>query len=136
MFPPNTKILIVDDMPSIRELVRNQLKALGFKDVTEGEDGVQALELLRFAIERKTPFQLIISDWNMPKMKGLDLLKTLRAGGEYKTVPFILLTSEAERDQVTEAVMAGVSQHVIKPFSGKSFEDKLKAAWAKHNPAK
>jgi two-component system, chemotaxis family, chemotaxis protein CheY len=76
---------------------------------------------------------LVISDWNMPNMKGIDLLKHVRAQSEWTNLPFVLLTSEAERDQVTEAVLAGASQYIVKPFSAKIFEDKLKTAYQKHN---
>lgn len=133
MFPPEARILVVDDMPSIRDLVKTQLRNMGFKNVTEAEDGLAALELLAKKYEEGYPYNLVISDWNMPRMKGLELLVKVRASVDYKNVPFVLLTSESERDQVTEAVMAGVSQYIVKPFSPKSFEDKLKAAWQKHN---
>lgn len=133
MFPLETRILVIDDMQSIRELVKNQLKAMGFKNIQEAEDGEHALRML---IQNNTPdtqFQLVISDWNMPKMKGIDLLKHVRSTSEWVNLPFVLLTSEAERDQVTEAVLAGASQYIVKPFSAKIFEDKLKTAWQKHN---
>lgn len=133
MFPLTTRILIIDDMASIRELVKNHLKAMGYKNLMEAEDGDEGLKIL---IQQNNPgqeIQLVISDWNMPRMKGLDLLKQLRGTQEFADLPFVLLTSESERDQVTEAVLAGVSQYVVKPFSGKIFEDKLKAAWQKHN---
>lgn len=136
MFPPTTKILIADDMPTIRDLVKNQLKALGFKNIVEAADGEQALNLL---MQNNTPgnqFELVISDWNMPKMTGLDLLKQVRASQEWAQLPFILLTSESERDQVTEAILAGVSQYVVKPFAAKAFEEKLKGVWTKHSQKK
>lgn len=133
MFPLDTRILIVDDMPSVRELVRNTLKAMGYKYIQEAKDGEDGLNVLLSS--DKVPgknVQLVISDWMMPKMKGLELLKHVRATKEWADLPFILLTSEAERDQVTEAVLAGVSQYIVKPFSHKIFEDKLKAAYSKH----
>jgi len=133
MFPLDTRILVIDDMPSIRDLVKNQLKALGFKNIQEASDGEDALRKL---IQLNTPnnsIQLVISDWNMPHMKGIDLLKHVRAQAEWTNLPFVLLTSEAERDQVTEAVLAGASQYIVKPFSAKIFEDKLKTAFQKHN---
>jgi two-component system chemotaxis response regulator CheY len=133
MFPHDTRILVVDDMPSIRDLVKNQLKAMGFKHITEAGDGEEALRVL---IQNNSPansIQLVISDWNMPNMKGIDLLKHVRATAEWTNLPFVLLTSEAERDQVTEAVLSGASQYIVKPFSAKVFEDKLKTAYAKHH---
>lgn len=132
MFPTNTRILIVDDMASIRDLVRNQLKVMGFTEITESEDGVLAWTVLENQYAQANPIELVISDWNMPNMKGLDLLKKVRSSQVFAQLPFILLTSEAEREQVTEAVMAGVSQYIVKPFSGKVFEDKLKTAYQKH----
>lgn len=132
MFPPDTRILVIDDMPSIRDLVKNTLKAMGYKNIQEAGDGEEALQIL-IKSNANLPIQLVISDWNMPKMKGLDLLKQVRATAEWTNLPFVLLTSESERDQVTEAVLAGVSQYIVKPFSAKIFEDKLKAAWQKHN---
>lgn len=135
MFPLETRILVIDDMPSIRDLVKNTLKAMGFKNIQEAADGEEGLKVL---VQNNTPgtqIQLVISDWNMPKMKGLDLLKQVRATAEWANLPFVLLTSESERDQVTEAVLAGVSQYIVKPFSAKIFEDKLKAAYMKHNKA-
>lgn len=133
MFPPETRILVIDDMPSIRDLVKNTLKGMGFKNIQEAGDGEEGLAMLLKANSSGYPVQLVISDWNMPKMKGLDLLKQLRATVEFTNLPFVLLTSESERDQVTEAVLAGVSQYIVKPFSAKIFEDKLKVAYAKHN---
>lgn len=135
MFPPETKILVIDDMPSIRDLVKNTLKAMGFKNIVEAGDGEEGLKVLLQNNVAGSQIQLVISDWNMPKMKGLDLLKQVRATAEWTNLPFVLLTSESERDQVTEAVLAGVSQYIVKPFSAKIFEDKLKAAWLKHNKA-
>lgn len=133
MFPHDTRILVIDDMPSIRDLVKNHLKAMGFKNIQEASDGEEALRML---IQSNTPgnsIQLVISDWNMPHMKGIDLLKHIRATAEWANLPFVLLTSEAERDQVTEAVLAGASQYIVKPFSAKIFEDKLKTAYQKHH---
>ncbi|NUN04367.1 MAG: response regulator [Bdellovibrio sp.] len=135
MFPLETRILVIDDMPSIRDLVKNTLKAMGYKNIQEAEDGEQGLKILLQNNTVDSHIQLVISDWNMPKMKGLDLLKQVRATAELASLPFVLLTSESERDQVTEAVLAGVSQYIVKPFSAKIFEDKLKAAYAKHNKA-
>lgn len=136
MFPSHTRVLILDDMPTIREMVRTNLKGMGFSNITEAEDGDIGLKIVNDMIKEGTPIRLIISDWNMPRMKGIDLLRAVRALPDCSDLPFVLLTSETERDQVTEAVIAGVSQYVIKPFSPKTLEEKLKSAWAKHNPVK
>lgn len=131
MFPTTTRILVADDMPTIRELVKNQLKALGYKNIVEASDGEQALNYVINGATSGTPIELVISDWNMPKMTGLEFLKQIRASDQFAKLPFVLLTSESERDQVTEAIMAGVSQYIVKPFAAKAFEEKLKGVWAK-----
>jgi two-component system chemotaxis response regulator CheY len=132
MFPKDTRILVIDDMPSIRDLVKSQLKSMGFQSIVEAQDGQEGLQVLDKRLMDGEPIQLVISDWNMPKLKGLELLKKVRASAEFKDLPFVLLTSEAEREQVTEAVLSGVSQYIVKPFSAKIFEDKLKTVWDKH----
>ena len=134
MFPPDTRILVADDMPTIRDLVKAQLKNMGFRTILEAADGEQAMNVLISNSQAGTPIQLVISDWNMPKMTGLEFLKQVRASNDWANLPFVLLTSESERDQVTEAILAGVSQYVVKPFAAKIFEEKLKGVWAKHNP--
>jgi two-component system chemotaxis response regulator CheY len=131
MFSPDTRILVADDMPTIRELVKNQLRAMGFKNTLEAADGEQALSVIIKSAEAGQPVQFVISDWNMPNLTGLELLKRVRANPKLAKLPFVLLTSETERDQVTEAILAGVNQYIVKPFTPKSFEDKIKAVWAK-----
>ncbi|AHI06282.1 chemotaxis resonse regulator CheY [Bdellovibrio bacteriovorus W] len=133
MFPTSTRILIIDDMPSIRDLVKNTLRAMGYSNLYEAADGQEGLKVLIENNQTDRQIQLVISDWNMPNMKGLELLKQVRATAEWAQLPFVLLTSESERDQVTEAVLAGVSQYIVKPFSAKILEEKLKGAYAKHN---
>ncbi len=133
MFPLDTRILVIDDMPSIRELVKNHLKGMGYRNISEASDGEEGLQHIILQNSANMPVQLVISDWNMPKMAGLELLKQVRSTQAFVNLPFVLLTSESERDQVTEAVLAGVSQYVIKPFSAKIFEDKLRTVWQKHN---
>jgi two-component system chemotaxis response regulator CheY len=136
MFPAETRILVADDMPTIRDLVKTQLKALGFKNIQEASDGEQAMTVLTKNLAVGTPIELVISDWNMPKMTGLELLKYVRASAEMSQLPFVLLTSESERDQVTEAILSGVSQYIVKPFAAKGFEEKIKSVWVKHSSAK
>ncbi len=136
MFSSDTKVLIIDDMQAIRELVKKHLRGFGFQNITEAVDGEEGLFLLTQHQLKGQPFQLVISDWNMPKIEGVDLLKLVRAKPEFLNLPFLLLTSESERDQVTEAVLAGVSQYVVKPFSAKTLEDKLRVVWQKHNAVK
>ena len=133
MFPPDTLTLVVDDMPTIRDMVRQNLKQLGIANILEAEDGEQAMTMIERNRTDGTDIGLVICDWNMPNMKGIELLKLCRSKDEYKELPFVLLTSESDREQVTEAVFAGVSQYIVKPFSLNTLTEKLKAAWTKHN---
>jgi two-component system chemotaxis response regulator CheY len=132
MFPLHTKILIVDDMPSVRDLVLRELRNLGYSYVISAKDGIDAWNILKAEYEKKSQIELVISDWNMPFLQGIELLKKVRGTPEIADTPFVLLTSESEKEQVTEAVFLGVSQYILKPFSPKMFEEKLKTAWLKH----
>ena len=114
------KILVVDDFATMRRIVKNVLKQIGFTNITEADDGITALEQLK-----TSSFDLIVSDWNMPKMTGLDLLKTVRGMDEYKTIPFLMVTAEAQKQNVVEAVQAGVSNYVVKPFTADQLTEKL-----------
>lgn len=135
MIPAQTKILVVDDMPTLRDLVKQQLKAMGLSNTVEAADGEQAMKLIQHHEGITQPFQYVICDWNMPKMSGLEVLKKVRAESRWVNLPFVLLTSESERDNVTEAILSGVSQYIVKPFTAKAFEEKLLQAWAKHAKA-
>jgi two-component system chemotaxis response regulator CheY len=114
MFNLNIKILVVDDMMTMRKLVSKSLKEIGFTDITEASDGAKAWELVNSASPQ---FGLIVSDWNMPNCTGLDLLKRVRADSRVQNMPFILVTAEAELHQIKDAVAAKVSGYVIKPFT-------------------
>lgn len=114
------KILVVDDFATMRRIMKNILKQLGYTNITEADDGTTALEELK-----RGSFDLIISDWNMPKMTGLDLLKLVRADPVYKDIPFLMVTAEAQKQNVIEAVQAGVSNYVVKPFTAEAIADKL-----------
>jgi len=115
------KVLIVDDFATMRRILKNILKQLGFKNLVEADDGTTAWEILE-----EQNIDLIISDWNMPKMTGLELLKKVRADTKYKTAPFLMVTAEAQKQNVIEAVQAGVSNYVVKPFTAEAISDKLK----------
>jgi len=115
------KILIIDDFATMRRILKNILKQLGFKNLVEADDGTTALNILE-----SQKIDLIISDWNMPKMTGLELLKKVRASTEYKKTPFLMVTAEAQKQNVIEAVQAGVSNYVVKPFTAEAISDKLK----------
>ena len=122
MFANTTRILIVDDMGTMRKLVTKALKEIGFTDIREAADGAQGWEILS-ATEPK--IELVISDWNMPVSTGLDLLRRVRSDSRFKTMPFVLLTAESEKEQVVEALKAGVSAYLVKPFDVNSLRDQL-----------
>ncbi len=116
----NIKILVVDDFATMRKVVRNLLKQSGFENVVEAEDGVTALRALK---AQKIDF--IISDWNMPNMTGIELLKSVRADDELKATPFLMVTAEALQDNVVTAVKAGVSNYIVKPFTAEVLNEKI-----------
>lgn len=122
----NIKILVVDDFATMRQIVKKSLGALGFHNITEASDGVDALEKLE-----KDQFGFIISDWNMPNMMGLDFLKNVRSKDKYKAIPFLMVTAEAKRENVIEAARAGVSQYIVKPFTVESLQEKIDAIFTK-----
>ena len=132
MFDPDTRILIVDDMMTMRKIIINGLKRINLKNVVEAEDGDIAWRILeRSEVEGRVG--LIICDWNMPRMKGIDLLKKVRANEEYKEIPFLMVTAEAEQKAVLEAVQQKVSNYVVKPFSPGTLEEKLQIVYKKHH---
>lgn len=128
MFPLNTRILILDDMLTMRKIVTKTLKEIGFTDIQEAEDGQKGWEKLKAA---NPPIQLVVSDWNMPNFTGLELLKAVRADASFAKLPFVLLTAEAEAHQVKEAMMAGVTNYIIKPFTADTLKQKLEQAHKK-----
>jgi two-component system, chemotaxis family, chemotaxis protein CheY len=114
------KILVVDDFSTMRRIVKNLLQELGYSDITEADDGNTALPLLK-----NGSFDLLITDWNMPGMPGLELLKAVRADGKLANMPVLMLTAEAKREQIIEAAQAGVSGYVIKPFTAVTLKEKI-----------
>ncbi len=114
------KILIVDDFATMRRIMKNILKQIGFTNIVEADDGTTALEELK-----KNKVDLIVSDWNMPKMTGLELLKAVRASDDLKEIPFLMVTAEAQKQNVIDAVQAGVSNYVVKPFTAEAITEKL-----------
>jgi len=117
----NIKILIVDDFETMRRIIKGALKQMGFKNIIEDEDGDLALKTLK---EEKV--DLILADWNMPKMNGLELLKAVRGDENLKNIPFIMVTAEGQKDNVMEAVKAGVSNYIVKPFTPETLSEKIK----------
>lgn len=136
MFDPRTKVLVVDDFKTMRKLVINALSQCGMTNVTEFEDAADAAPQIEKAAQEGAPFQLIVSDWNMPKMQGIDLLKKVRENPLTKDTPFLLVTAEAEQKNILEAVKLGVSNYIVKPFSPTTFSEKLQAVYQKHFGAK
>lgn len=123
---PNMKILVVDDFPTMRRIVKTLLRQNGYSNFVEAEDGMQALDILH-----KTPdIEFVVSDWNMPNMTGIELLKTVRADAKLKHLPFLMVTAEAEKENIIEAVKSGVSNYVVKPFTGQTLAEKLAKIYA------
>lgn len=131
MFDPRTKVLVVDDMSTMRKIVMKIVKELGFTTIHEACDGNEAWRMINDPGD--VPYGLIISDWNMPNCTGLEFLKRLRADQKVSKTPFILVTAEAEGHQVAEAVKSGVDQYVVKPFSRDALQAKLEAVHKKYS---
>ena len=113
-------ILVVDDFATMRRIVRNILKQLGYENIHEADDGSSALEVLK-----REKIQFIISDWNMPQMSGIELLKTVRATEEWKDLPFLMVTAEGQKENVIEAVKNKVNNYIVKPFSPETLMEKI-----------
>ncbi len=120
MADTNMKFLVVDDFSTMRRIVRNLLKELGFTNVDEAEDGIAALAKLR-----SSSFDFVVSDWNMPNMTGLDLLKEIRSDANLKHLPVLMVTAEAKKENIVSAAQAGASGYVVKPFTAATLEEKL-----------
>lgn len=114
------KILVVDDFSTMRRIVRNLLRDLGFTNIEEADDGNTALPMLR-----KGNFDFLVTDWNMPGMSGMELLKEVRADENLKSLPILMVTAEAKRDQIVAAAQAGVNGYVVKPFTAAVLKDKI-----------
>ncbi len=116
----NMKILVVDDMVTMRRIVKNILKQLGFANVEEAENGQEALQKLR-----ADTYGFVVSDWNMPVMTGIDMLRAIRADEKLKTTPVLMVTAEAQQSNLVEAVQAGVSNYIVKPFTAETLQEKI-----------
>lgn len=136
MFTPDTKFLVVDDFATMRKIIKKVLSELGYTNIAEAEDGKPAFQALQDAHKSGTPFQFVISDWNMPGMTGIDLLKLCKADPNFKAMPFMLVTAESEQKNIIEAAKAGVSDYVVKPFNAQTLKAKLERIYAKHYPPK
>lgn len=124
----DTKFLVVDDFSTMRRIVRNLLKELGFINVQEAEDGVDALAKLRAG-----EFDFVVSDWNMPNMTGLELLQNIRADAKLKHLPVLMVTAEAKKENIIQAAQAGASGYVVKPFTAATLDEKLKKVFQNMN---
>ena len=116
------KVLVVDDSAVMRQIIKKNLKELGFGELSEAENGAAGLKKAG-----EEPVDLIVSDWNMPNMTGLEFLKAVRADAGLKGIAFIMVTSEADKEKIMEAVQAGVNQYIVKPFNAIQLEEKIKA---------
>ncbi|NOU10189.1 MAG: response regulator [Nitrospira sp. CG24B] len=114
------KVLVVDDMVTMRRIVKNILKQLGFGNVDEAENGQEALQKLR-----ADTFGFVVSDWNMPIMTGIEMLRAIRADEKLKTIPVLMVTAEAQQNNLIEAVQAGVSNYIVKPFTAETMQEKI-----------
>ena len=117
----NIKILLVDDFATMRKVIKNLLKQSGYNNIVEAEDGVDALKVLK---SEKVDF--VISDWNMPNMTGLELLKAVRADSDLSGLPFLMVTAEGLKENVVVAVKAGVNNYIVKPFTAEVLNEKIK----------
>ncbi|MFM7273506.1 MAG: chemotaxis response regulator CheY [Gammaproteobacteria bacterium] len=118
--PLETKVLVVDDFESMRRIVKQVLNDIGFKDVSLADDGATALPMLKSG-----NFGLLITDWNMPQMEGIDLVKAVRADPRIKSTPILMVTAEAKREQIIQAAQAGVNDYIVKPFTPDTLKAKI-----------
>ena len=123
---PKMHILVVDDFSTMRRIVKNVLKQLGFENIEEAEDGAQALAKLKAG-----SYGFVVSDWNMPNMDGLELLKAVRADANLKATPILMVTAEAEKEKVIQAIQAGVNNYIVKPFTAEVFKEKMDKVFEK-----
>lgn len=111
-YNPNMRVLVVDDFSTMRRIVRNILRQIGFQNVVEADDGTTAWEVLN-----REKIDFIVSDWNMPNMTGIELLRKVRASEQFAHIPFLMVTAEAQQENIIEAVQAKVSNYIVKPFT-------------------
>ncbi|MQC06577.1 chemotaxis response regulator CheY [Morganella morganii] len=126
MAAKDLNFLVVDDFSTMRRIVRNLLKELGYNKIEEAEDGVDALEKIRAC-----QIDFVVADWNMPNMDGLELLKTIRADDALKHIPVMMVTAEAKKENIIAAAQAGASGYVVKPFTAAILEEKLNKVFEK-----
>lgn len=125
MFDSSTKILVCDDMRTMRMVMKKILKDLGYQNVVQVEDGKEGWQEIQNSLENKDPIQLVLSDWMMPNRTGLELLQQVREDAKTKDLPFLLVTAESEKDQVVKAIQNGVDNYLTKPFTADMVREKL-----------
>ena len=116
----NMKILIVDDFSTMRRIIKNLLRDLGFRNTVEADDGLTAIPILSAG-----GIDFLVTDWNMPGMQGIDLLRHVRADAELSTMPVLMVTAEQKREQIIEAAQAGVNGYIVKPFTAATLKEKI-----------
>lgn len=119
-YNPNMRVLVVDDFSTMRRIIKNILRQIGFTNVVEADDGTTAWDVLN-----KDKVEFIISDWNMPQMTGIELLRKVRASEEFCDLPFLMVTAEAQQENIIEAVQAKVSNYIVKPFTADVMKQKI-----------
>ena len=127
----NMKILIVDDFSTMRRIIKNLLRDLGFSNTAEADDGTTALPMLQSG-----GFDFLITDWNMPGMQGIDLLREVRSDPQMSTLPVLLVTAESKKDQIVMAAEAGVNGYIVKPFTAATLEEKIGKIFERINASK
>lgn len=127
MADKNMKFLVVDDFSTMRRIVRNLLKELGYTNVDEAEDGSVALQKLKGG-----DFKFVITDWNMPVMTGIELLRAVRADATLKHLPVLMITAEAKKENIIEAAQSGASGYIVKPFTAATLEEKMNKIFEKY----
>lgn len=122
--PADTKFLVVDDMATMRRIIRSLLEQLGYKNIDEAEDGAEALKKLK-----SEKYDFVITDWNMPNMTGLELVQNIRQDPELKHLPVLMVTAEAKKENVIMAIKAGVNNYIVKPFTAGTLKEKMEKVW-------
>jgi len=122
------KILVVDDFSTMRRITKNLLRELGFNNTQEADDGITALPMLQ-----SSHFDFVITDWNMPGMEGIDLLRACRKDPKLKSIPILMVTAESKRDHILEAAKAGVNGYIVKPFTAATLQEKIDKIFSRIN---
>ncbi|MDX1764508.1 MAG: chemotaxis response regulator CheY [bacterium] len=121
----SVNVLVVDDFPTMRRIVINLLKQLGFNSIREAENGHHA-----WTVMQEEAIDFVVTDWNMPEMTGIELLKTIRADAKYGRIPVLMVTAEAEKEYILQAIQAGVNNYIVKPFTAEILKEKLEKIFA------